>query len=117
LFNPGVLLSYFQAYRIRGGPLTSIKILDNSLRDGKLVGNGNILSLLFTANDTKATIDVHSSLKGISFPTEDVIAVLTVVGEVSDTENEWLGTIRGSLGFIVKSCGVSDNLILHLNKC
>lgn len=82
--------------------LTAINVVDNSLWDSTLFGNGNVLRFLVATLSAEASPIVHGSLECVIFPAEYVVAVLAVSSVITSAEDKRLRTILGSVLRVVE---------------
>ncbi len=93
--------------------LTAFDVLVDRLSDVTLLSSINLLSLLVATDSTEAAIGIHGSLKCVTLPTKDIIAVLTVTGMVSSAEIERLGAIRWPLRLVIKLGSIPNDLLVR----
>lgn len=87
----------------------AVNVLLHSLRDRTFIRIGERLRLQGLASSAKA-ICVHCLLENITFPSKDVISMLTVSGSVALAEGKRLRAICWPVCFVVECRRVPDDL-------
>jgi glucose uptake protein GlcU len=89
----------------------AIMLLMHTVGYNTFVAISRLLRLQATAVRTHAALGViHSLLKRVVLPAEDVVSMLSISSVVSSRKDERLRAIGGPLSFVVELASVPDDL-------
>lgn len=89
----------------------AVMFLMHTVRYNTFVAISRLLCLQATAVGTHTALGViHSLLKRVVLPAEDVVSMLSISGVVSSRKDERLRAIGGPLSFVVEFASIPDDL-------